>query len=42
MQQDGAHGGNNQMGILHATILQFQLEGISGVDDLADFDKDSL
>ena len=34
--------GNDQMGIPHATVMQFQLEGISGVDDLADFDKDSL
>ena len=34
--------GNDQMGVLHATVLQFQLKGISGVDDLADFDKDSL
>ena len=50
MQQDGAHSGsddcfcagNHQMGVPHATILQFQLKGISGVDDLADFDKDSL
>ena len=30
------------MEIPHATVLQFQLEGISGVNDLADFDKDSL
>ena len=34
--------GNDQMGIPHATILQFQLEGTSGVDDLADFKEDSL
>ena len=34
--------GNDQTGIPHATVLQFQPEGISGVDDLADFDKDSL
>ena len=34
--------GNDQMGVVHATVLQFQLKGISGVDDLADFDKDSL
>ena len=33
---------NNQMRIPHATVLQFQLEGISCVDDLADFDKVSL
>ena len=31
-----------QMGIPHVTVLQLQLEGISTVDDLADFDKDSL
>ena len=31
-----------QMGIPHATVLQLQLEGIDSVDDLADFDKDSL
>ena len=34
--------GNDQMGVPHATILQFQLKGISCVDDLADFGKDSL
>ena len=34
--------GNDQMGIPHATVLQFQLIGISGVDDIADFNKDSL
>ena len=42
VQTTAVFEGNNQMGILHATILQFQLEGMSGVDDLADFDKDSL
>ena len=31
-----------QMGIPHVTVLQLQLEGIASVDDLADFDKDSL
>ena len=31
-----------QMGIPHETVLQLQHEGISSVDDLADFDKDSL
>ena len=30
------------MGIPHTTVLQSQLEGISAVDDLADFNKDSL
>ena len=34
--------GNNQKGIPYATILQLQLEEISGVNDQADFDKDSL
>ena len=50
MQQDGAHGctdncifeANDQMGVPDATVLQFQLNGISDVDDLADFNKDSL
>ena len=31
-----------QMGIPHVTVLQLQQEGILSVDDLADFDKDSL
>ena len=31
-----------QMGIPHATVIQLQAEGISTVNDLADFDKDSL
>ena len=34
--------GNDQMGIPHETIFQLQLKWISGVNDLADFDKDSL
>ena len=34
--------GHHQIRVPHATVLQFQLEGISGVDDLSDFDKDSL
>ena len=32
----------NQMEIPHATITQLQYEGIITVDDLTDFDKDSL
>lgn len=31
-----------QMGIPHATVIQLQQEGITTVDDLADFDKTSL
>ena len=31
-----------QMGIPHETVLQLVLEGIDTVDDLANFDKDSL
>jgi hypothetical protein len=31
-----------QMGIPHDTVVQLQQEGITTVDDLADFDKDSL
>ena len=31
-----------QMGIPHNTVVQLQTEGISAVDDLEDFDKDSL
>jgi predicted DNA-binding WGR domain protein len=31
-----------QMGIPHATVIQLQDEGISTVDDLADFDKDTI
>ena len=30
------------MGISHATVVQLQAEGITSVDDLAHFDKDSL
>jgi hypothetical protein len=33
---------NDQMGIPHSTVLQLQDEGISTVDDLSDFDKDTL
>ena len=33
---------NEQMGILHETMVQLQHEGIQSVADLADFDKDSL
>ena len=32
----------DQMGIPHDTIIQLALEGIATLDDLADFDKDSL
>ena len=32
----------DQMGIPHATVQQLQNEGITAVDDLAEFDKDSL
>ena len=42
VQMTGGFKGNIQMGVPHATVLQFQLEGISGVDDLADFEKNSL
>ena len=31
-----------QMAIPHATRLQLAVEGITSVDDLLDFDKDSL
>ena len=31
-----------QMGIPHEMVLQLQHEGISTVDDLTDFNKDSL
>ena len=34
--------GADQMGIPHATVVQMQTEGITTVNDLADFDKDSL
>ena len=33
---------NDQMGIPNETVVQFQAEGITTVNDLADFDKDSL
>ena len=33
---------NAQMGIPHYTVIQLQNEGITMVNDLADFDKDSL
>ena len=33
---------NDQMGIPNATTIQLQNEGISIVDDLNDFDKDTL
>ena len=33
---------NDQMGIPHAMVIQLQREGIDTVNDLADFDKDSL
>ncbi|KAL7557676.1 hypothetical protein ACA910_021099 [Epithemia clementina (nom. ined.)] len=32
----------DQMGILHETVLQMQEEGINAVSDLTDFDKDLL
>ena len=32
----------DQMGIPNATVMQLQNEGISSVDDLIDFDKDTL
>ena len=32
----------DQMGIPHATVIQLQVEGITGIQDLADFDKDTL
>ena len=31
-----------QMGIPHATVIQLQQEGIATVDDLTDFDKDTI
>ena len=31
-----------QMGIPHATVIQLRQEGITNVDDLTDFDKDTL
>ena len=32
----------DQMGIPHAMVVQLQVEGITGIQDLADFDKDTL
>ena len=32
----------DQMGIPHAMVIQLQVEGITGIQDLADFDKDTL
>ena len=32
----------DQMGIPHATVVQLQVEGITVIQDLADFDKDTL
>ena len=32
----------DQMGVQHATVVQFALEGIQMVDDLADFDNEAL
>jgi hypothetical protein len=34
--------GADQMGIPHVTAVQLQLEGIILVDDLVDFEKDTL
>ena len=31
-----------QIGIPHATVIQLQVESITGIQDLADFDKDTL
>ena len=31
----------DQMGIPHSTVIQLQVEGITGIQDLADFDKDT-
>jgi hypothetical protein len=31
-----------QMGILNATVLQLQAKGIDAIDDLVDFDKDTI
>ena len=33
---------NDHMGILHATVMQLQDEGITHPDDLVDFDKDMI
>ena len=32
----------DQMGIPNATVVQIQQEGIDNVDDLVDFDKDTI
>ena len=32
----------DQIGILHMMVIQLQVEGITGIQDLADFDKDTL
>ena len=32
----------DQMGIPHATVVQLQVEGITVIQDLADFNKDTL
>ena len=32
----------DQMGIPHMTVIQLQVEGITVIQDLADFDKDTL
>ena len=32
----------DQMGIPHAMVIQLQVEGITGIQDLTDFDKDTL
>ena len=34
--------GDQQMGIPHATVVQLVAEGITTVDDLADFDKETI
>jgi predicted RecB family nuclease len=31
-----------QMGIPNATVVQLQEEGINSIDDLVDFDKDTI
>ena len=31
----------HQMGIPHVAVIQLQVEGITGIQDLADFDKDA-
>ena len=32
----------DQIGIPHATVVQLQVEGMTSLPDLADFDKDTL